>query len=50
MTAPRVGELVLDPACGTGGFLVNALDFVRGREVRTPEQEADPRRDLLGAA
>ncbi|GJG85949.1 restriction endonuclease EcoEI subunit M [Gemmatimonadetes bacterium T265] len=40
VTAPQLGELVLDPACGTGGFLVNALEFVRGREVQTPEQEA----------
>jgi type I restriction enzyme M protein len=40
MTAPQLGETVLDPACGTGGFLVNALEFVRGRQVQTPEQEA----------
>lgn len=40
MTAPRLGETVLDPACGTGGFLVNTIEFVRGREVKTPEQEA----------
>jgi type I restriction enzyme M protein len=39
MTAPRLGETVLDPACGTGGFLVNAIEFVRGREVQTPDQE-----------
>jgi type I restriction enzyme M protein len=25
VTAPRLGETVLDPACGTGGFLVEAL-------------------------
>ncbi len=40
MTAPKLGETVLDPACGTGGFLVNAIEFVRGRHVQTPEQEA----------
>lgn len=40
MIAPRLGETVLDPACGTGGFLVNAIELVRGREVQTPEQEA----------
>lgn len=39
MTAPRLGETVLDPACGTGGFLVNAIEFVRACEVNTPEQE-----------
>ncbi|MFP4210983.1 MAG: N-6 DNA methylase [Alkalispirochaeta sp.] len=25
---PRLGERVLDPACGTGGFLVNALEHI----------------------
>src|SRR6185437_11235578 len=40
MTAPKLGETILDPACGTGGFLVNALEFVRAGEVQTPEHEA----------
>lgn len=26
---PRLGETVLDPACGTGGFLVESLEHVR---------------------
>lgn len=26
---PRLGEIVLDPACGTGGFLVEALEHIR---------------------
>ena len=25
---PRLGEIVLDPACGTGGFLVEALEHL----------------------
>jgi type I restriction enzyme M protein len=29
MTDPRLGQIVLDPACGTGGFLVCALEHVR---------------------
>lgn len=40
MIAPRLGEKVLDPACGTGGFLVNTIEFVRAHEVQTPDQEA----------
>ncbi|MEX2443585.1 MAG: class I SAM-dependent DNA methyltransferase [Alkalispirochaeta sp.] len=28
MVDPTLGETVLDPACGTGGFLVNVLDHV----------------------
>ena len=33
MTDPQLGEIVLDPACGTGGFLVCALEHVRGKYV-----------------
>jgi type I restriction enzyme M protein len=28
VTAPELGETVLDPACGTGGFLVEAFDHL----------------------
>lgn len=31
MTAPVAGERVCDPACGTGGFLLEALRYVRAR-------------------
>ncbi|MCK8467824.1 type I restriction-modification system subunit M [Microbacterium sp. KSW4-16] len=30
MTAPRPGDEICDPACGTGGFLVSASEYVRG--------------------
>ncbi|OIP36500.1 MAG: DNA methyltransferase [Deltaproteobacteria bacterium CG2_30_63_29] len=40
MVNPRLGESVLDPACGTGGFLACAIEHVRAHEVKTPEQEA----------
>lgn len=29
MVDPKLGQKVLDPACGTGGFLVNALEHIR---------------------
>jgi type I restriction enzyme M protein len=29
MINPKIGELVLDPACGTGGFLVSALENLK---------------------
>jgi type I restriction enzyme M protein len=48
MADPRLGEQVLDPACGTGGFLVNALEHVRAREVKTPEQEATLQASIRG--
>jgi len=39
MVAPKLGEKVLDPACGTGGFLVNVLEYVRAHEVKTAANE-----------
>jgi type I restriction enzyme M protein len=40
MINPKLGETVLDPACGTGGFLINALEHVRASgEVKTAEDE-----------
>ena len=40
MVNPKLGEVVLDPACGTGGFLACTIEHVRSHEVKTPEQEA----------
>ncbi len=37
MTNPRLGEKVLDPACGTGGFLVCALENIRKQDVKNIE-------------
>lgn len=39
MIDPQLGEIVLDPACGTGGFLVNTLEHVRSRYVKNTEDE-----------
>ena len=36
---PKLGEKVLDPACGTGGFLVNALEHVREHYVKSQADE-----------
>lgn len=36
---PRPGELLFDPACGTGGFLTCALRHMRQRYVKTPKDE-----------
>jgi type I restriction enzyme M protein len=48
MTDPRLGDKIMDPACGTGGFLVNAIEHVRSRYVRTAEQEAELQRSIQG--
>lgn len=34
---PRLGEKVLDPACGTGGFLTSAIENIRKADVRSVE-------------
>ncbi|MFM7471962.1 MAG: N-6 DNA methylase [Nodosilinea sp.] len=40
MTDPKLGEVVFDPACGTGGFLTSALEHMRKNHVKTPADEA----------
>jgi type I restriction enzyme M protein len=44
LTDPRLGETVLDPAAGTGGFLVEAFEHLR------VQVEADAERQLLQTA
>ena len=36
MVNPQLGEKVFDPACGTGGFLSNAIEHMRP-QAKTPE-------------
>lgn len=40
-TAPKLGEKILDPACGTGGFLTAVIDYIREEtgQVKKPSQE-----------
>ena len=45
--APRLGEVILDPACGTGGFLVESLAHVTPK-VRTAQQRRALHNDLRG--
>jgi type I restriction enzyme M protein len=40
MTNPKLGDVILDPACGTGGFLTGAIEHIRKNGVTTPEQES----------
>ncbi|MDQ5962872.1 MAG: type restriction enzyme protein [Patescibacteria group bacterium] len=39
MVDPKLGEKVLDPACGTGGFLVNTIEYVRHNYVKKTQDE-----------
>ena len=47
-TNPRLGEKVLDPAAGTGGFLTAAIDYVREQEVKTLDDEAILQESITG--
>lgn len=54
MINPKLGEIILDPACGTGGFLICALENLRkeidsveeleklGKNIRGVEKKAMP--------
>jgi type I restriction enzyme M protein len=44
---PQLGEIVLDPACGTGGFLVEALDHMLPN-VQTAEELHELHDNLRG--
>ena len=46
VTAPKLGETVLDPACGTGGFLVGAYEYLKP-QVKTPAQRRQLQRETL---
>ncbi|MDX1822009.1 MAG: class I SAM-dependent DNA methyltransferase [Paracoccaceae bacterium] len=36
---PKPGEILMDPACGTGGFLTCAMRHMRDNYIKRPEQE-----------
>lgn len=44
---PKAGEVILDPACGTGGFLVEALEHVRPG-AKTTKQRRELEQNLRG--
>lgn len=48
VTDPRLGETVLDPACGTGGFLVEAFEYLRKQCRRTEHHTVLQTESLLG--
>jgi type I restriction enzyme M protein len=49
MVAPRLGEKVLDPACGTAGFLTNVIDFIQKNEgVKTLNDRAKLQNNIWG--
>lgn len=47
MTNPQLGQSVLDPACGTGGFLACAINHMR-KQVKTPKDEEKLQKSIIG--
>jgi type I restriction enzyme M protein len=48
MTNPTLGEKVLDPAAGTGGFLTEAIEHVRAHYVHTVKDEHKLQNSITG--
>lgn len=46
---PREGELICDPAAGSGGFLIRAFEHVRGRVAAALQAEKDQTRAKVEA-
>lgn len=47
MVNPQLGETVLDPACGTGGFLTCAIEHLR-KQAKTADDEALMQKSVRG--
>ena len=48
MVDPKLGEKILDPACGTGGFLTCALEHIRQNYVKTPAERDILQQSIIG--
>ena len=48
VTNPQLGETILDPACGTGGFLVEAYNHLERQCQTVQDREALQERSLYG--
>ena len=46
--APKLGETVLDPACGTGGFLVEAYEYLKRQRQKSADEDALQTKTLHG--
>jgi type I restriction enzyme M protein len=48
MVDPKLNEKILDPACGTGGFLSCSIEHVRGQYVKTADDEQLLQKSVFG--
>lgn len=47
---PAIGERIVDPACGTGGFLIHAFNVVHDKIMRAELSEEEKQRHIDGLA
>ena len=47
MINPQLGEVILDPACGTGGFLTCAFEYMK-LQVKTPDELKSLKNSIKG--
>jgi type I restriction enzyme M protein len=47
MLDPQLGEIVLDPACGTGGFLTGSFEYMK-KQVKKPSELALLKNSIRG--
>lgn len=45
---PKLGETILDPAAGTGGFLVEAFEYLKKQVQNTEQNETLQQQSILG--
>lgn len=45
---PQLGESIMDPACGTGGFLACAFDHVKDNYIKTAEDHQTLQKQIHG--
>ncbi len=48
MVDPKLGEIVFDPACGTGGFLTSAIEHIRQKEVKNIDDRLTLQHSIKG--
>ncbi|WP_110455640.1 N-6 DNA methylase [Shewanella algidipiscicola] len=48
VTDPKLGESIMDPACGTGGFLACAFDHVKANYVKSGEDHKTLQQQIFG--
>ncbi len=48
VTDPKLGESIIDPACGTGGFLACSFDHVKTRYVKTSHDHQTLQKQISG--